>query len=269
MEDRHSPVGWWEYNRHTHTHLCWFQVILICVPQTPGKDETIEMSMFTAEVRSGDVASFVLLQLKRIVRLHLSLCPLRFITSSSSQTPTRGLRVDGRRGEHNKHFGCQLQCKKVADADTQHPTGGCGSKVCLMTTLNHRLQKISSPLLLISSNDVPVGWHAVCQPYCHYNALFSLFPLFCVWHDECFMLLHLHQLLFSLPCTSAHSHFYFPYVSSLSTEIQQPECEISVCGLKWSAITTHAEIKIRGWRNNFRSTYQRHHFRLVLLLTFD
>lgn len=60
--------------------------------------------------------------------------------------------------------------------------GEGGSKVCLMTTLNHRPKKISSRLLLISSNDVPAGWRALCQPYCHYDAPCSFLPLF--WMTE-------------------------------------------------------------------------------------
>lgn len=60
-------------------------------------------------------------------------------------------------------FVVSAHARKLRNADTQHPTnrpwpwGVWGSKVCLMTTLNHRPRKISSPLLLISSNDVAVG----------------------------------------------------------------------------------------------------------------
>lgn len=141
-----------------------------------------------------------------------------------------------------------------------------GSKVCLMTSFEPQAKKISSPLLLISSNDVPVGWRALRQPYCHYNAPFSFLLLFCVieWM--------VHTTTFastSLPPAHQLTAAFMKSMTSHSTEMQKPSCKNPVCALKWSAITAHAEITIRGWRNNLISTYLHHRFRLVLLLSFD
>lgn len=215
MEERRNPVGWWEYNRHTRCQAATSPLI----PTNPypwflkleGKIKWSKLAFYHwGEAKRRRIVCFALVKnncqtpsVSLSTELHhfRSFCGL-----------TQRLRVDGRWGEHNKHFCHQCQCKKVVDTDTQHPTNrpwpwGCGgSKVCLMTTLNHRPKKISSPLLLISSNDVPVGWRALCQPYCHYNAPFSLLLLFCVtewmFHATKFALT-------SPPRTSAHSHFYF------------------------------------------------------------
>lgn len=65
---------------------------------------------------------------------------------------------------------------------------------------------------------------------------------------------------------------FISHMRSLTSQCAEMEQHLMwkfFSSLKWSVITVHAEIKIRGWRNNLRSAYLCHHFRLVLLLSFD
>lgn len=190
MEERRNPVGWWEYNRHTRCQAAASPLI----PTNPypwflkleGKIKLSKLAFYHwGEAKRRRIVCFALVK-------------------KNCQTPSVSLSTEL---HHFRSF-CGLLHKDymwmggevniinifVVSANARklwtltrnipligHGHGGVGgSKVCLMTTLNHRPKKISSPLLLISSNDVPVGWRALCQPYCHYNVPFSLLLLFCV-----------------------------------------------------------------------------------------
>lgn len=84
MEERHSPVGWWDYNRHTR---CQAAASLL-IPTDPhlwfsNSRERLNSQKFSIlPLRWGK--KFVLPSLKRIVRLHLPLCPLSSFTSAPS-----------------------------------------------------------------------------------------------------------------------------------------------------------------------------------------
>lgn len=209
MEERHSPVGWWQYNRHTRCQGAASPVI----PTDPhlwfsnSREKFLSKLAFSvwAEAKSRRMVCFALVKKN----------------SQSQLFSLSTIHVDGRRGEHHQPFCCQCQSKKVVDTDTQHPTNGPwamghdrggGQRAAWWQLWTTGQKKISSPLLLISSNDVPVGWHALCHPYCHYNAPFSLLLRSCVtewmFHGSKFATTTNPP---TPPGTAAHSHFYFSY----------------------------------------------------------
>lgn len=136
-----------------------------------------------------------------------------------SLTPTQTLHAEVQQNIHT-HLYCQGNARKMRmgtrkiQLNRLRHKGLQGSKVSQMTTRNPSPKEITLLLLLISSNDVPEGWHPLCQPYCHYNALF---PVICI----------LLGVRMNISCryvsvtacifpTSAHSDVYFSFMGTVA-----------------------------------------------------